>query len=1202
MYIRKLFFLACLFSFFKSYSQDFSLLDTIQAKWDILLLPAQGPAAAEYYQYGDSLYYFITYQYDAGPPFSTIRKSGDFGKTWTQEEYVDRFLNNKISIFKLESINEKDSPWGGEYYLYYNKVNLKRSLDLGKSYKSVYTDKIPFLCSSTRGCVLNDFKVILGDSTLIITRGTVDLLGGTTRYISFDLGDTWTIYKGSPTFKIINNIVFSFDNGQIKYTQKKDGVYREDSISTSKLSFQSAFINSPIAIKDSVFTIIDNQSQNSCKRYTTSDKGNSWKVDSFPFSIRELKQVADTLFVLSNIGIFKTSDIYLNDFKKIFPFDNPPSNDYSGFSILKSGYYINNFKGELFRSTDSGTSWKMVNNTEGVMEMNALYLLGDSITVKSWAGYHFGGTDFKKLDFKAPMNVDYGEDFLFKQGNVYFKSNASMTVFRSTDWGNTWKNFTTFFDDKAKFRLRHDSTRIYYYLSRFMYISYDGGETVISKPINRSIKDVLFVGNTAYCLAFLADKQKYGILKSEDEGTTWNEIAVFNNFSHQVARLFYSKNRLYITTNDKVYYESKDSAKTWTQRKTDFNYENIIAHGKHTIFHSESANHLKITADDGISWTYLNMSYEYAYQFNKNYIYAYRNPSLYTWGTPSPTTYVRRIHLDSLVSRVSALENYGILRGSIFKDENNNCLKDASENTGIADKVIRISPRNYTAVTDSEGQFEIALPPDNYVISTDSILYFNRVCGGDSLKIVLKDKQTVDTNIVFKKRSDIYDLALSLSSGSRARPGFEMDFRVKIENIGTENIDSATVKIELPKPYLSLVASNPTAILNENNIVWQVKNLAVGELRYLNCTLKLAPDTPLSTNLVFKADGQILNKKDTLLANNADSLQFVVTGAFDPNDKTALGTPTIDDVDYLIRFQNTGTDTAFTVVVVDTLASYFEPMSIHLITASHPYKLTIDKRILTFTFNKILLPDSIVNEKASHGFVRFKIKPQSWVTWAINTTNKAAIYFDYNEPIITNVAQSLLSRPKVFRNETLTLCEGETYRGKIYTSNATATRTTSSQRVDTVHITEIIVNPLIKIYKDTFLQQSDKFFNKTWNDNDRVEVRKNALSGCDTILYYTLHLLKTKTIELPSELNDVTIYPNPTKDYISISYALNKSTWVKIIVYNVIGQKVQILDPRTHHTEGVHHISKDIKNLPQGTYQLNIETENGVVSRRFVKF
>jgi hypothetical protein len=61
---------------------------------------------------------------------------------------------------------------------------------------------------------------------------------------------------------------------------------------------------------------------------------------------------------------------------------------------------------------------------------------------------------------------------------------------------------------------------------------------------------------------------------------------------------------------------------------------------------------------------------------------------------------------------------------------------------------------------------------------------------------------------------------------------------------------------------------------------------------------------------------------------------------------------------------------------------------------------------MEFKFENILLPDSIVNESMSHGFVHYRIKPMTNLIAGNRITNNAAIYFDFNFPVLTNEAET----------------------------------------------------------------------------------------------------------------------------------------------------------------------------------------------------
>jgi hypothetical protein len=136
-----------------------------------------------------------------------------------------------------------------------------------------------------------------------------------------------------------------------------------------------------------------------------------------------------------------------------------------------------------------------------------------------------------------------------------------------------------------------------------------------------------------------------------------------------------------------------------------------------------------------------------------------------------------------------------------------------------------------------------------------------------------------------------------------------------------------------------------------------------------------------------------------------------VRTSFDPNDKSAqpvgFGSEHYifqnEEIEYKIRFQNTGNDTAYKVVLVDTLPSGLDVTSLRMGNSSHSFTWEIfEDGILEITYDNIMLADSNVNEPASHGFITFKIKQNLDLPIGNVLKNSAAIYFDFNAPIITN--------------------------------------------------------------------------------------------------------------------------------------------------------------------------------------------------------
>ena len=134
-------------------------------------------------------------------------------------------------------------------------------------------------------------------------------------------------------------------------------------------------------------------------------------------------------------------------------------------------------------------------------------------------------------------------------------------------------------------------------------------------------------------------------------------------------------------------------------------------------------------------------------------------------------------------------------------------------------------------------------------------------------------------------------------------------------------------------------------------------------------------------------------------------------GSYDPNEKETktigVGAQHFIDknipLDYTIRFQNTGTDTAFTVSIIDTISSYLDINSIVLEASSHACRMIrMDTNVVQFLFEDIKLVDSTKNLNASNGFVQFHIQQKNNNALGTIINNNASIYFDYNPAIFTN--------------------------------------------------------------------------------------------------------------------------------------------------------------------------------------------------------
>jgi hypothetical protein len=164
---------------------------------------------------------------------------------------------------------------------------------------------------------------------------------------------------------------------------------------------------------------------------------------------------------------------------------------------------------------------------------------------------------------------------------------------------------------------------------------------------------------------------------------------------------------------------------------------------------------------------------------------------------------------------------------------------------------------------------------------------------------------------------------------------------------------------------------------------------------------------------------------DATPANNRHSWCNLITNSWDPNDKRVyphrggdeyqggIAYQSDNRLDYALRFQNTGNDVAYTVVIRDTLdVNHLSLSSIRVSGASHPYRLELEGgNILTIYFMDINLPDSTSDPLGSMGYFNFSIDLKDNLPLGTRIDNRVAIFFDFNEPVITNTVQTIIGAP-----------------------------------------------------------------------------------------------------------------------------------------------------------------------------------------------
>lgn len=261
------------------------------------------------------------------------------------------------------------------------------------------------------------------------------------------------------------------------------------------------------------------------------------------------------------------------------------------------------------------------------------------------------------------------------------------------------------------------------------------------------------------------------------------------------------------------------------------------------------------------------------------------------------------------------------------------------------------------------------------------------------------------------------DIRVNLVPLDRARRNDYTRYRLSYVNDGTVNIDSLTV-VFIKDSSSQLLTTFPFySSISGDTVIWQLGSLPKLDSGSILINIRQGSNVSNGYNLQMKAEGLPVLGDETP-ADNEASLVHTVTGSYDPNDKneTHGNGYTIDQLytgeflDYTIRFQNVGTDTAFRVEIRDTLDNKLDASTLQMLGSSHNYRLEIKNgKYCTWRFDDIKLVDSSTNEPLSHGYISYRIRPASNVLLRDSIRNSASIYFDFNLPVKTNTTLTVVN-------------------------------------------------------------------------------------------------------------------------------------------------------------------------------------------------
>jgi hypothetical protein len=368
---------------------------------------------------------------------------------------------------------------------------------------------------------------------------------------------------------------------------------------------------------------------------------------------------------------------------------------------------------------------------------------------------------------------------------------------------------------------------------------------------------------------------------------------------------------------------------------------------------------------------------------------------------------------------VKITDKFNLINGKVFIDANNNGYQDIGETSLINQKIAESGTGNFSFSQQNGIYYVPVIGPGIYSVSSDLVNYYNAVPASHSATFTGIHQTDSLNDFALQPAGVFNDLCVSITPLGPFRSGFNASYLVNYSNVGTTTLNPTV--IFFPDNNVSFVNATPVASsVTLDSTVWNFGPLAPFQSGQIVITVNVNIGMPIGTLINSGVRIEPL-AGDANLQCNQSYWEEYTTGSYDPNDilvdeDTLLSTqfPNPPFLEYLIRFQNTGNDTAFTVKILNLIdTTLLDLSSFEFVTSSHPVNLSWLpwERNMQFMFNNILLPDSNANEPESHGFVRYRIQPKSNLGAGDAITNNAAIYFDFNNPILTNIAFTQIVLP-----------------------------------------------------------------------------------------------------------------------------------------------------------------------------------------------
>lgn len=354
---------------------------------------------------------------------------------------------------------------------------------------------------------------------------------------------------------------------------------------------------------------------------------------------------------------------------------------------------------------------------------------------------------------------------------------------------------------------------------------------------------------------------------------------------------------------------------------------------------------------------------------------------------------------DSCPSEVLILQYY--------IDTNNNGVKDSIEqylNLSNAGEFVTLNPNEFISAINQGTEEYFILDPGFYDLSFENDLFVSPSLPAQIEVIEDQGEIRLDVALIANPANIVQDAEVSIVPNSIDICDRVSTYSLKIKNIGNMSF-AGSISLDFDSLLIYQSATEPPMTFTDNQLIWDINISDPFQFLEIDVDFKLPSADFINNHFCLKLN-VIDNPQITI-----NEYCFELRCSYDPNDKHGIPyrggenyTLFDETLEYTIRFENLGNFYAEDIRIEDELSEYLDIETLSLNASSHPidrFYVNSQGRLKVF-FEDINLPSVEMDSILNKGYIQFSINSMPGLAENTEVFNKAEIYFDYNDAIVTN--------------------------------------------------------------------------------------------------------------------------------------------------------------------------------------------------------